>query len=214
MHTNQNTYKQPVLDVGGILDIIDAFQHERWAYLCCLLRSFWPNSRKHVHIYSNLQRQSNQKTFTFIETWQFKATKTKEAISDVTVFTTYWITCIGLVSMLFNLTPTIHYIFKSLGSMVPTDFDRTEKYYGNQWGLLNVWLHTFFKIYSLVFRKEKVWNNLRFNKLWQLLVELSFDHKCLIIRYVSWAANQHIRMISEESSDTEDWCNDWKFITF
>ncbi len=25
---------------------------------------------------------------------------------------------------------------------------------------------------------------------------------------VSWAANQHIRMISEESRDTEDWSND------
>ncbi len=30
----------------------------------------------------------------------------------------------------------------------------------------------------------------------------------LIIRNVSWAANQHIRMISEGSCDTEDWSND------
>ncbi len=30
----------------------------------------------------------------------------------------------------------------------------------------------------------------------------------LIIRNVSWAANQHIRMISEGSCDTEDWNND------
>ncbi len=30
----------------------------------------------------------------------------------------------------------------------------------------------------------------------------------IIIRHVSWAANQHIRMISEESCDTEDWSND------
>ncbi len=30
----------------------------------------------------------------------------------------------------------------------------------------------------------------------------------IIIRNVSWAANQHIRMISEESCDTEDWSND------
>ncbi len=30
----------------------------------------------------------------------------------------------------------------------------------------------------------------------------------LIIRNVSWAANQHIRMISEGSYDTEDWSND------
>ncbi len=30
----------------------------------------------------------------------------------------------------------------------------------------------------------------------------------IIIRNVFWAANQHIRMISEESCDTEDWSND------
>ncbi len=30
----------------------------------------------------------------------------------------------------------------------------------------------------------------------------------LIIINVSWAANQHIRMISEGSCDTEDWSND------
>ncbi len=30
----------------------------------------------------------------------------------------------------------------------------------------------------------------------------------LFIRNVSWAANQHIRMISEGSCDTEDWSND------
>ncbi len=34
----------------------------------------------------------------------------------------------------------------------------------------------------------------------------NIDHneKC----FVSWAANQHIRMISEGSCDTEDWSND------
>ncbi len=30
----------------------------------------------------------------------------------------------------------------------------------------------------------------------------------IIIRNVSWAANQYIRMISEGSCDTEDWSND------
>ncbi len=30
----------------------------------------------------------------------------------------------------------------------------------------------------------------------------------LIIRNVSWAANHHIRMISEGTRDTEDWSND------
>ncbi len=32
----------------------------------------------------------------------------------------------------------------------------------------------------------------------------------LIIRNVSWTANQHIRLISEGSRDTEDWSNDAK----
>ncbi len=30
----------------------------------------------------------------------------------------------------------------------------------------------------------------------------------IIKKNVSWAANQHIRMISEGSCDTEDWSND------
>ncbi len=30
----------------------------------------------------------------------------------------------------------------------------------------------------------------------------------LVIRHISWAANQHIIMISEGSCDTEDWSND------
>jgi len=30
----------------------------------------------------------------------------------------------------------------------------------------------------------------------------------MIRRYVSWAVNHHIRMISEGSCDTEDWSND------
>ncbi len=41
-----------------------------------------------------------------------------------------------------------------------------------------------------------------FFKLTQLFSTL------LIMRNVSWAANQYIRMISEESCDTEDWSND------
>ncbi len=32
-----------------------------------------------------------------------------------------------------------------------------------------------------------------------------------VIRNVSWAANQHIIMISEGLSDTEDWSNDAKY---
>ncbi len=30
----------------------------------------------------------------------------------------------------------------------------------------------------------------------------------IVVINVSWAANQHIRMISEESCATEDWSND------
>ncbi len=30
----------------------------------------------------------------------------------------------------------------------------------------------------------------------------------LIIIYISWTANQHIRVIYEESCDTEDWSDD------
>ncbi len=41
------------------------------------------------------------------------------------------------------------------------------------------------------------------------------QNKCfqhwLIRRNVSWAANQHIRMISEGSCDTEDWSNDVEY---
>ncbi len=34
----------------------------------------------------------------------------------------------------------------------------------------------------------------------------------MVIRNVTWAPNQHIRMISEGSCDTEDWSNGcWKF---
>ncbi len=35
-----------------------------------------------------------------------------------------------------------------------------------------------------------------------------FSTLTLIVRNVSWAANQHIRVISEESCVTEDWSND------
>ncbi len=38
------------------------------------------------------------------------------------------------------------------------------------------------------------------------------NNKMIIIGNVSWAANHHIRMISEGSCDTEDWSNGiWKF---
>jgi len=35
-----------------------------------------------------------------------------------------------------------------------------------------------------------------------------FSTLIIVIINVSWAANQHIRMISEGSCDTEDWSND------
>ncbi len=37
---------------------------------------------------------------------------------------------------------------------------------------------------------------------------LYFYSKMTIKTFVYWAANQHIRMISERSRDTEDWSND------
>ncbi len=39
-------------------------------------------------------------------------------------------------------------------------------------------------------------------KIWSSTAVFNIDNK------VSWAANQHIRMISEGSCDTEDWSND------
>ncbi len=40
-------------------------------------------------------------------------------------------------------------------------------------------------------------------KIWSSTSIFNIDNK-----NVSWAANQHIRMISEDSCDTEDWSND------
>ncbi len=33
-------------------------------------------------------------------------------------------------------------------------------------------------------------------------------YEALMVRNISWASNQRIRMISEGSCDTEDWSND------
>lgn len=132
-----------------------------------LLKSFWPNS-ENMFTYTAICSDKATKRHSFsMRDGRLRPQRPKRPLvmwlfSLITVsLALVWFPC-----MLFNLTPTIHYIFKSLGSVVPTDFDSTEKYYGSQWGASNVWLHTFFKIYSLVFRKRKVWNNLRFNKLW------------------------------------------------
>ncbi len=39
-----------------------------------------------------------------------------------------------------------------------------------------------------------------------------FQNNCKVIRNYSWAVNQHIRMTSEGSCDTEDWSNYcWRF---
>ncbi len=65
--------------------------------------------------------------------------------------------------------------------------------------MLFIWIHqTFLKNMYPVFHKT-VFSSTTISTL-------------IIIRNVSWAANQHIRMISEGSCDTEDWSNDcWKF---
>ncbi len=50
-------------------------------------------------------------------------------------------------------------------------------------------------------------NAVLLNFLFQL-----FSALIITIRNVSWAADPHIRMISEGSCDPEDWSNDcWKF---
>ncbi len=53
----------------------------------------------------------------------------------------------------------------------------------------------------------KVWGKLKLGQKRHLQCYLRFL-STLIIRNVSWAANQHIAMISEGSCDTEDWCID------
>ncbi len=42
--------------------------------------------------------------------------------------------------------------------------------------------------------------------------KITFSKNQLIIKNVSWAANQHMRMISEGSCDTEDWSNDAEIV--
>ncbi len=39
-------------------------------------------------------------------------------------------------------------------------------------------------------------------------IKQNIFNKIILIINVSWAANQHITMISEGSRDTEDWSND------
>ncbi len=67
-----------------------------------------------------------------------------------------------------------------------------------------IYKHTINVIY-LIYTTEQKFVGLERNK-WILL--FSKDAYKIIIRNVSWAANQHIRMISEGSCDTEDWSND------
>jgi len=55
------------------------------------------------------------------------------------------------------------------------------------------------------FDKEKLYHSFYKNMMLQKLISTS-------IRNVSWAANHHIRVISEGSCDTEDWGNDAKYI--
>jgi len=44
----------------------------------------------------------------------------------------------------------------------------------------------------------------------QKYVAVQLFSTLIVIRHVSWAANPHIRMISEGSYDTEDWSNNGK----
>ncbi len=65
-------------------------------------------------------------------------------------------------------------------------------------------------IYNATFELYIHQRNLNIYSIYQGFYKNIKQHKCfqLIIRNVSWAANQHIRMISEKSCDAEDWSND------
>ncbi len=43
-------------------------------------------------------------------------------------------------------------------------------------------------------------------KIWSSTTDFNIDNNQKM--YITWAANQYIRMISEGSCDTEDWSND------
>ncbi len=69
----------------------------------------------------------------------------------------------------------------------------------------------------MIFQLNAVLLNFLFRESWKNVLPLQKKIKneaaqvfstLIKIRNVSWAANQHIRMISEESCDTEDWSND------
>ncbi len=47
-----------------------------------------------------------------------------------------------------------------------------------------------------------------------LLFAQKYVATLILRRNYSWSANQHIRMISEETCDTEDWSNDDDFFFF
>ncbi len=58
--------------------------------------------------------------------------------------------------------------------------------------------------YSLKDPENKMYHS--FHKIWCSTIVSTL----ILIRNISWAANKHIRMISEGSCDTEDWRNDVK----
>ncbi len=66
----------------------------------------------------------------------------------------------------------------------------------------NVTKDSSFKCCSMNSGKTNVWCFYKKNEAVPLFSTL------IIIRNVSWAANHHIRMISEGSCDSEDWSND------
>ena len=72
-----------------------------------------------------------------------------------------------------------------------------------------VTVKTFIMLQKIIFQINAVLLNFLFIKeSWK---KKNIVHKYFVQLYtinVSWAANQHIRMISEGSCDTEDWSND------
>jgi len=53
---------------------------------------------------------------------------------------------------------------------------------------------------------QKIWKKITIST--KMLSSKMFSKLIIMIRNVSWARNQHIRIISEGSSDTKDWSND------
>ncbi len=113
--------------------------------------------------------------------------------------------CCSLWCTLCSVGPdvSVQILFKCLGSV---------RFSKEALNWLNVTAKTCYK--RFIFQWNAVWTVWTFYllKRYQGFHKHMKQHNCfsalIIIRNVSWAANLHIRMISEGSCDTEDWSND------